>query len=544
MIYRIVHDLGRGYARYLFYLLCAAAGFPAHSAVIGSVVDSQGGQPIAHAAVRAILLPGQEVVAETFTNADGKFRLESAPSGSYAISASKDGYLNLLPGHLAYAASAIAGESAVPLQLELTKSAVIAGNVIDGSGRPAISARVTPIVRRFVNGVVQFRPGTPSALVDDQGNYRLYGLAPGRYVIGVTPSGAGQAASVFLPAYFPGTSDMEKAEVIRLHAGETRRSVDFILSDTASYPVSGQVTGMPVEWAGRGVAVSLFSTSGYTNPLMTVQGDKEGRFQFESVPVGSYELVAEGPVIAIGGLGSVFGASPLFGRRHWDVTGPQTAGPEIALHGGDSLNGQLAVAGQGEPNSSCYTGAHVTLEPLDPIPPGATLTAAVSRAGTFELRMIAPGRYRISVGHLSSNCFLEEIQVGGQKVENRIVRSDASGQLTLLLTEHGSEVMGTVHDNNQPAAGAVVILAPTGASGTIRPEDARATVTSPDGRYHVTELAPGRYQILALRQVKTADYLNPAFWVDHKEQTMGIVLEAGGEAHADIKVLQLKEDWQ
>jgi hypothetical protein len=160
-----------------FVLVVAAVIAQPSSVVIsGSVMDAGTGAPVAGA--RVVLArsdgPITDSVAATADGA-GRFTATVRP-GRYLVTGERHGYLR---GASSSPVTAAAGTAAAPVALTLTATGVVAGRVFTELGEPA--RRV--VVWAESNGGVAAEVRT-----NDLGEYRLYGLSPGRYVISAEPS--------------------------------------------------------------------------------------------------------------------------------------------------------------------------------------------------------------------------------------------------------------------------------------------------------------------------------------------------------------------
>ena len=139
--------------------------------VRGVVIDDATKQPIAGASV---ILARPEAIAAAVvvaTDARGHFVFDKVTPGTYRLYAEHDAYLRSdEPATVDVAADS---PSSNPSSLTLVPSAVISGRVTDEYGEPA--ARV--YVRATVTAVVA------ETRTNDLGEYRLFGLRPGAYVI-------------------------------------------------------------------------------------------------------------------------------------------------------------------------------------------------------------------------------------------------------------------------------------------------------------------------------------------------------------------------
>jgi hypothetical protein len=155
-----------------------------------------------------------------------------------------------------------AGQRVTGLTVRLPRGAVITGRVTDENGRPSRGVFVRLLRSEQQAGVrtlvpVSFAPAAAASVVtqtDDLGNYRLFGLSAGDYVVSVLPQEAlGASApravptppsSTYVPVYYPGTTMASVAGVITVGAGEERTGVDVSLVRVAAAVISGVVTSL------------------------------------------------------------------------------------------------------------------------------------------------------------------------------------------------------------------------------------------------------------------------------------------------------------
>lgn len=206
-------------------------------------------------------------------------------------------------------------------------TATITGRVFDTYHRPVPEAQVVTIQRQVVNGEVQLVPGNAPALVDQKGMYRL-SVPAGRYLLAVTPPPNALDFATVFPAYLGDVIDAAQAPTVEVRAGELRPFVDFLLIEVDSHRISGRVEDIPRQWGGA--AVTLSNATGYTKPLHAIMTDMQGRFQFDHVPAGAYQLEAFGPVARIVGLDVIWGHGES-GSVQLHVSAPEVRGVRIHL---------------------------------------------------------------------------------------------------------------------------------------------------------------------------------------------------------------------
>ena len=164
----------------------ASQGTTATGVVSGIVLTDTGSpQPVRRATVR---LEGAGRGARLVgTDGEGKFIFDGLPAGSYTLSVSKPGLVTTFHGSRrpgrgpgVRSPSMMARASR---HIEMLPGAAITGVVTDAVGRPAPAMPVMAIAVR--GGAVV---GAPSrTMTDDRGVYRIYGLAPGDYLVSVVP---------------------------------------------------------------------------------------------------------------------------------------------------------------------------------------------------------------------------------------------------------------------------------------------------------------------------------------------------------------------
>ena len=196
------------------------------------------------------------------TDNDGKYEFTGLAAGRYRLQVSKAGYVTLEYGQ------ARPFEAGKPLDLaeaqpldkidfSLPRGSVIAGRLTDEFGDPIADATVQAMRYQFTNGQRQLVAAGRQAVSDDIGQFRIFGLMPGDYIVraSVRRSRAMLAAAMGTPqgteepsgyptTYFPGTTDVGQAQAVTVALGQELNSVFFSLSPARLARVSGNVDGL------------------------------------------------------------------------------------------------------------------------------------------------------------------------------------------------------------------------------------------------------------------------------------------------------------
>jgi hypothetical protein len=219
---------------------------PAGTSLVTGVVvsDESPDRPIPRAIVT--LSGGGLTLGRTaITGTDGRFTFGNLPEGDFTVRATKGGYIPApygarRPGRPGTPLTVSAGQTS-DVRIRLPRGAVITGTVRAATGEPApgLVVEIVPVPRVATNLRVNVVP--QSAITDDRGAYRVYGLLPGDYLVAAIPPRPGFFASASLPGM-----EMRSMGTNNL----TRRSsaeIDAIFRDlqTRSPPVRGSIGTLP-----------------------------------------------------------------------------------------------------------------------------------------------------------------------------------------------------------------------------------------------------------------------------------------------------------
>lgn len=155
--------------------------------IAGRVITGDMEYPLAAAEV-TLSSPSLDAPTVTLTDAQGHYRFEGLPPGSYTVSATKTGHIQLRYGqrHPAELNQAIVlrdGDDVRDVDIVLPRAGFLAGRIVNERWEPIASATATALQLRYFEGRRRLVPtGAPSE-VDEDGRYRVSGLAEGQYAI-------------------------------------------------------------------------------------------------------------------------------------------------------------------------------------------------------------------------------------------------------------------------------------------------------------------------------------------------------------------------
>jgi hypothetical protein len=157
--------------------LAAQTGGEKPARVEGVVTNSVTGDPVPRAHVALDGLTGnQHSQHGTMSSADGKFSLDGLAPGSWWAAAERIGFVTSnAEDRTRFTLGA--GDNKTGIEIKLTPTGAITGRVTDADGEPVEFASVEA---QGGNGAIASRP------TDERGQFRLGGLAPGRYRVKVS----------------------------------------------------------------------------------------------------------------------------------------------------------------------------------------------------------------------------------------------------------------------------------------------------------------------------------------------------------------------
>ncbi len=202
--------------------------------------------------------------------------------------------------------------------IALARGGVIAGRVLDPSGDPVGNARVVAL-RHLPQGTstnLAFAPAGPSAQTNDLGEFRVFGLASGEYIVAASLSGinaASTAKTVLTTTYFPSTPDQNSATTVTVTAPDAVNGLEIRLASVPAFRVTGVVVdanGAPV----AGAMIMLMPASRLPvimGPTGNIRSGPNGGFVVGGVPAGTYRAQAS-PMIpnGRGGVSFSFSSAP------------------------------------------------------------------------------------------------------------------------------------------------------------------------------------------------------------------------------------------
>ena len=226
-------------------------------AITGKVVNAVDGRPVP--AVTVVLEgtepSGNPAQVDSYiveTDAEGAFRVENAAAVSYRASVRREGFAS------PRAVTRVTVEPGQPVSaftIRLTPLGAISGRVADADGDPIAEAVVEALRYSWATGKKELRLAG-MVRTNDVGEYRLFGLEPGRYRLRASQSSRAVGSSsryltirgskveqAYGVTYFPAAHDAGGAAELDLGPGGELRDISVQLRPQLLYRIRATVTG-------------------------------------------------------------------------------------------------------------------------------------------------------------------------------------------------------------------------------------------------------------------------------------------------------------
>jgi hypothetical protein len=493
--------------------------------------------PVPHARIVVAKVGGAVTDYRTgVADANGRFGFRDLAAGNYRVFAERQGYLRGEHGRRAASGNGtpvwLVEGQATRITVTMIQTGAISGRVLD-EGRPVRGVLVRALRASFFDGRRTLN-NVEYTRSDDLGEYRLFGLAPGTYyvtavppdgpriegdtyVVPTVPSNANgnqrqtrtaaadalakdlvDAAAldnrIFVPVFFPGTTDETAAAAIEVQSGRTATGIDLTVARSPIVRVRGRVvdagTGQPVQNVSVGVAPQEGRIA-----IASSMVDASGSFDLAAVPPGRYDLVARTTT-----------AVRLSGTVRIDVSDRNLENVTISMTPGTTVRGRVTFTGvpAGTPPPASFV-------QLNRMPNYTGYSVALQADGTFTMENVETGEYRTRIA-AGRRGFLapESARLGADDVTGRTFRvgpehANMPLELVFNLASGGIDVIVT-DASQRPVQGVTVALVPDAPQ---RNQSGRYRTASTDefGKLRFDDVLVGDYRLF------TED-VDPPTWQD------------------------------
>ncbi len=531
--------------------------------------------------------PAQQPQTAVVTDREGGFSFKNLAPGRYQIRAQRDGYFGTpLPGAAGAGVPTIvnttatitAGQPTPAIAIEMLKGAIVTGRVRDPNGQLLSTTQVTAYQIGYQNGrktILQLN----AKQTDDRGEYRLFWLPPGDYLIGAVPrrlgivTAAPTAQDSYARTFFPNTVDARQAQIVHADDGAEISGIDIGIRPDATGRISGRVITSVVGPNGQTPIASTFylfsldpsalGDSSLTTAANTSPNRAIGQFELRGILPGQYELMA-----------NLQGSNgrPVWGRTRVNVNGEVndvvlSIQPGVEVHARMTVDGALPAytmqTQQGLRGAVSFDGLN-TLPQQVPAAPVPTPTYRVQlrsvenfgivapfenaanqdivfdpASGTTVFKNVLPGKYAVNIQPLPPNGYVADIRAAGASaIDSGIDINSQTGEIQIALKTDGKRIQGVVRDASQKAVASVrVALVPASPSRRQNIQLFKTALTDNSGNFSLFGIAPGDYKLFAWEAVPNSAWMNAEFLELYESRGQLVTLGATPTVNVELKLI-------
>jgi Carboxypeptidase regulatory-like domain len=499
------------------------------------------------------------------TDAQGGFEFTGLPAGTYRLQASagqyQAAYLGIAFGGKKPMGAGMAdlgtpiviadGQAFDKAVIALPRGAVITGRVTDDNGEPM--ARVQVYTLFFPTATARGQRMGSGAQTDDLGQFRLFGLSPGDYVVAAearsntfiapnAPPESEEDKIGFMTTFYPMALDEAAAQRVRARAGGETPGIEIRMATGRLFRVSGMVTDSQGRPLVRGSGSVMKRAIGGSQTSYGFQIDEQGRFQMKNIAPGNYRFTVRQQVQRVVNGQTMTSEQGEFASVPVNVVA-DVEGLLIVTGPGATITGQV-VFEQGPPTQMPQQGPtpfqmRVNATPGDPesqmgvpMPPGVTVAPDL----TFTMKGMM-GEYLLRTG--MPNQYLKAVMLGSDDITDTPREFKSGDRVTLVMTSRASTLEGSVtNDKGEPVTDASIILfSDDKASWRPNASRTRRSGSMQNGRYRLQGLMPGRYFLAAVPRERLSGPLDAAFFEQLSKEATTVVIGEDENRQADLKLL-------
>jgi hypothetical protein len=557
-----------------FAPLATPGALPVAGGVLGGVIVGAGVVRVAEAPAPVQPLAQAVNARPTFqpvvTGADGKFVFKDVAAGGYRVAATADGFVRQEVGQRAVNGQGrpvfvTAGQTLKDATIRLIATGTVSGRVFDENGQPATGAPVQ-LLRSIYNVQGRNLQSVATGVADDRGEYRAFGVPPGRYYLlaGTPPGGpaarglggAAGGAARFGMLYYPAAETVDQALIVDVKPGE-QTSIDMRLRrQLQTYRVRGRV----VDASGTGLPANLNISLAYR--FLTGSGSRgaarafdpaTGTFELQNVEPGEWAVTVTVPTTAADVLPLPAGPldpAALAARQAQQASRPSGSVPVkvedkdveglvITLSNGVNTTGRITVEGQQLSSIPNLDRLRFNLAPLTTmINQPAPVVFPPAADGSFQVVGLRQTEYRAQFPAAAvPGLYVKSITYGGADILNNPLKFSGSGSGTfdVVLRPGAVQVTGSVTDaKSQPVTGIQVALVP---AQRTRTDLFRTALTDQSGRFTMPNIPPGEYKLFSWEAIDNAAYFDPEVLKQYDQQGKALQVTEGSNPNVEVKLI-------
>jgi Carboxypeptidase regulatory-like domain len=517
----------------------------------GRVTETDSGKPVRRALVRASSqeTPQGRTVS---TDADGRWVLKGLPAGSYMVSISKGGFVDISygqkrPFEAGKRLELADGQTIDKIDVSLPRAGVVTGRLFDEFGDPVTGARVTAQRYRYVGGQRRLMMMGPGDQTDDIGQFRLHGLAPGEYFVaaamspGVMMFGQSDDRVGYTTTFYPGTAVQSEAQRVSVAVGRETDQINMTMASSRIATISGTAVSSSGKPIVRGMLMLTAMPQGTSMMSMGTSLKPDGSFLFSNVAPGEYRVQVQHSPNQDEPIMSSITATEI-GSVVVNVTGRDVSGLTVVTSPGATATGKIVFDG---PTTPPVTPAAFNLVGA-PVEFNAMMMAGgnarVRDDWTFEAKGLLERR-RFRVNSPPPGWYLKSATHEGNDITDsgmEFKEGQTVSGIEIVMTQRVSELTGSVQDSRaRPVSDyAVVAFSTDNTKWGHLTRYIRAIRPNQDGRFSAKGLPPDDYYVVALDYLESGEENDPEQLDKWKGSATRVTLTDGEQKAVMLKLSQ------
>jgi hypothetical protein len=364
------------------------------------------------------------------TDEEGHYRFANVPPNRYWLNVKSRAYVSLDEWNRFGAGRSISvadGATVTDADVDLIIGGAVSGRIIDVEGNAVAGAGVRLSVTDSVPSSPPFWPHPDESKTNNNGEYRIYGIPPGHYLIRVgvdiphltgairerydlfTAQGRVGTSHYFEQMFYPGTPDEARAHSIEIFGEAEVKGINFTVGKPLqSFVARGHVidaeTGKPLRGKRHLQVSHRFGDGGYVGTIADDQVNEDGSFEITGLLSERFFASA-----VLDGDTDLYG-----GKVEFEIKDADVDGLEIKTYHGLTMSGVVVIEGE-TPAEALAKRAQLKLTASSPFCSEygfMNREFAVNADGTFKMIGMPRGPVEISATHCDTCGFftLERVE--------------------------------------------------------------------------------------------------------------------------------------
>jgi len=468
--------------------------------ISGVVLSAKTNHPLAEAQVTLSNSRPRRLMAETMTDAEGRFSFSGLPDGKFELHASHRGYVGSdFDAHAGGVFTAIVtgdGLISTDLQFRLEPLAVIYGTVVEDSGDPVPDAQIS-LYRKDDRGGMGKIVRAGGAHAGPLGKFEIANLSPGKYYLCASgwPWYANHNAKkvggdsrisldvAYAITCYPGVGDSAASEAIVVAGGDrVQADVTMHAVQALHVPVLPQAGNGGIQMPQIRQEVFGFPESVPINMSSTQSTNGDGstssRGELTGFPPGRYEVEVQGMNGEPNRLTTLDAASESASFDATSAAPMATVSGKVSLAAGEDVPGQLFIA-------------------LAPREGDRAASVQVEKDGTFSMHEVRPGEYDVAMSASGMAMATTRLSAKGGVLHGHVLQvSSDPVELTLTAVRAVATVSGFAVRGGHGTPGVFVALLPVSENAGL--EARQPNQSDSDGSFYFPNVPAGEYLVMAI----------------------------------------------